>query len=212
MLTLYIRSGSVIRVSPPTGLAVSLAEQRAHCRLTAEDDTSEDPLLMGYVRTATEYVEGYAGLGLITQTVDQTFSVFPTYRHQPSRLMLRRRPLQSVETVWYRDLDGAEVEIDTSTYNVRGVGSEWHNGSLDLAVPSAWPSVGVDDDEAVRVRYVVGFGDDHNSVPEMIRHSVMMLAAYLFNQREAALIDPVIVEVPFGVHSLLEQWRLPGVA
>ena len=52
--------------------------------------------------------------------------------------------------------------------------------------------------------YRAGFGDTHNDVPEMIRHALMMLGCLLYNQRETALIDPQIVEVPFGTHALLD--------
>jgi uncharacterized phiE125 gp8 family phage protein len=209
--SLDIVAGDVVPVVPPAALPLSLNELRAQCRLTDDDGSDQDALLMSYLRAAVDYAERYTSLGLITQTVDQTFSAFPTSRYQPARLKLRRRPLQSVEAVYYRDLDGAEVELASTVYNIRGVGSEWNYGSLGLALPQAWPSVAIDD-EAVRVRYVVGFGDDHNSVPAAIRQALMMLSAYLFNQREAALIDPVILEVPFGVHALLDPWRLPGVA
>ena len=83
--------------------------------------------------------------------------------------------------------------------------------AVRLGPGQTWPGVLVDH-EAITVTYVAGFGDDHNAVPEQIRHALLMLVAYLFNQRESALIDPIIVEVPFGTNVLLEPWRLPALA
>jgi uncharacterized phiE125 gp8 family phage protein len=77
-----------IRVSPPAALPLALAELRAQCRLTDDDGTDENALLMSYLRAATEYVEQYTGLALITQDFEQRFSSFPT------ELVLWRRPVQ----------------------------------------------------------------------------------------------------------------------
>ena len=204
-------SSEPVRVSPPAALPLSLAELRAQCRLTDDDGTDEDALLMAYLRAAVEYTEQYTGLALITQTWQQTFSAFPSQLYHPKYLTLTRRPVRSVESVVYRDTAGVEQTLDSSIYNLRGIGREYTVSTLELALSQSWPATAVDP-EAVTVTYVAGFGDDHNAVPEMIRHALMLLTAYWFNQRESALIDPQIVEVPFGTTALLDPWRPFAVA
>ena len=200
--------GDPIRTVAPAALPLSLAEIRAQCRLTDDDGTDEDALLVGYLRSAVEYVERYTGLSLITSTWRQTFSAFAIL---PEYMPLRRRPLQAVISVDYLDGDGGPQSLADTVYRVHGVGEDKRNGSIRLGYGQTWPAVRIDS-EAVTVTYRSGFGDDHNSVPEQIRHAVMMLAAYWFNQRETALIDPVIVEVPIGTHALLREWRPLAVA
>jgi uncharacterized phiE125 gp8 family phage protein len=191
-------------VSPPAALPLSLAEVRAQCRLTDDDGTDEDALLMSYVRAATEEAEDYTGLALITQDFEQRFSAFP------SEMVLGRRPVQEVLSVAHRDVTDTYLALDP-IYRVAGLNSHRSGAIIRLGYGQFWPTI-YGDAEAVRVLYRAGFGDTHNDVPEKIRHAIMMLVAYWFNQRESALIDPVIVEVPFGFHRLLEDWRPFGVA
>jgi uncharacterized phiE125 gp8 family phage protein len=194
-----------IRVSPPAALPLALAELRAQCRLTDDDGTDENALLMSYLRAATEYVEQYTGLALITQDFEQRFSSFPT------ELVLGRRPVQEVLSVTYLDATDIDVAIASTVYRVAGIGSDRSSAIVRLGYSQSWPTI-YGDAEAVRVTYRAGFGDDHNSVPELIRHALMLLCAYWYEQRSTALIDPMIVEVPFGTHALLQEWRPFGVA
>jgi uncharacterized phiE125 gp8 family phage protein len=160
------------------------------------------------LRSAVEYAERYTGLSLITSTWTQKFSAFAAL---PEHMILRRRPLQAVVSVDYLDGDGVSQELATDVYRVLGVGEDKRNGSIRLGYSQTWPALR-DDPEAVTVTYMAGFGDDHNAVPEQIRQAIMLLVGYLYNQRETALIDPVIVEVPFGTHVLLREWRPLAVA
>lgn len=195
--------GDPIRTVAPDTLPLTLAEVRAQCRLTDDDGSDEDPLLMGYLRSAVEYVERHTGLSLITSTWSQTFSAFAAL---PEHMILRRRPLQAVVSVDYLDGDGMSQELAAEVYRVLGVGEDKRAGSIRLGYSQTWPALR-DDPEAVTVTYTAGFGDDHNSVPEQIRQAIMLLTAFYFNQRETALIDPEVVEVPLGTHALLREWR-----
>lgn len=57
--------------------------------------------------------------------------------------------------------------------------------------------------EAAVVAATEGFED---GVPEELRHAVLMLAAHLYANREAAA-DLEVREVPFGVREIVEGWR-----
>ena len=103
-----------VRVSPPAALPLSLAELRAQCRLTDDDGTDENALLMSYLRAATEYVEQYTGLALITQDFEQRFSSFP------SELVLRPPPGPRGAEVTYRDTTDIDVAIASTVYRVLG--------------------------------------------------------------------------------------------
>jgi uncharacterized phiE125 gp8 family phage protein len=211
-----IIAGEPELVTPAAALPLSLTELRAQCRLTDDDGTDEDALLMGYLRAGIAWCEGETKLSLISQVWSQTFSGFPPptwYGHlyRSSPMILGRRPVQSIELIEYLDASGSLQTVDSAVYRISGRGSSTIEASLRAAANQAWPSV-YTDVEAVTVTYTAGFGDTHNDVPEDIRHALMMLVSYWFNQREASLIDPVIVDVPFGTRVLLERWRPIGVA
>lgn len=197
--------GDPIRTVPPQALPVSLAEVRAHVRLTDDDGTEEDALLMGYLRSAVEYAEAYTGLALITQTIEQRFSAFG------AEMVLRRRPVQAVLEIEYQDAEDGAQTLSASVYRVAGMLSDKVAAVVRLGHSQSWPTV-YGDAEAIRITYRAGFGDSHNEVPERIRQAIMMLAGYWMNQRESALIDPIIVEVPFGIHALLREWRPLAIA
>lgn len=198
-------------ISPSVALPLSLAELRAHIRLSTDDPTDEDPLIMGYLRSAIAWIDGpdgWLGRCLITQTLETKVDRFPgsfSQSYTERQILLPCPPVQSVTTVHYvDDPNGNSVLLDDSIYQVVGVNN--NTAKLVLAYGEVWP-ITRPQPEAVTIQYVAGYGDDWNSVPESIRQALMMLVAYWYNQREAALIDPVVTEVPMGVKALLAPYK-----
>jgi uncharacterized phiE125 gp8 family phage protein len=114
--------------------------------------------------------------------------------------------VQSITEVSYLDTSGLPQILSPSIYSLRGE-------RITLAPEATWPSLwhGLD---VVTVTFVVGFGPNHNYVPESLRQAVQMLAAYWYAQREAASIGPdagPVSNVPFSVRELLEPFRLWAV-
>jgi uncharacterized phiE125 gp8 family phage protein len=184
-------------VTPPAAAPVSVVEVRAQCRVT---DASEDALLAGYIRSATDLVEGMTNTRLISQTWSWSIDSFPCWKHEYLRLPLA--PAQSVTEITYLDTIGLERVLDSSVYMLR-------RERLLLAPGKTWPSTwhGVD---VITITFVAGFGPDHNSVPEALRQAVMMLASYWYSQREAASIGPdsgPVSDVPFSVRALCDSYR-----
>lgn len=204
-------NGEPIRTVAPTALAVSLAELSAHLRLDGID--GQEAYLAGLVRVSTEHVEQYTGLGLITQTWTQTFSAWPTSK-QPG-LTLWRRPLQDVASVEFLASEGSpsglSSVLDPSVYRVIGVGGAKVAGNVRLATGATWPVL-YDDPEAITVTYRVGFGDDHNAVPELIRHAIMQFASTLYGVREDVAMGSTVAELPFASKALLRDWRPLAIA
>lgn len=194
-----IIAGDPIRVAPPVALPISLVEFKSHVRVSSTD---EDAIMAGYIRSATEQSENYAGLGFISQTFAQTFSSFPT-RAEP--LVLGLRPLQSVLQITYLDTAGASQILDASAYRVAGVG--W-----DKTPASIWPTTTLPGTstalDAVTVHYLVGFGESYNEVPELIRLAVMQAAATFYSFREDI---GEAKELPSNSKTFLSFWRMEPV-
>jgi uncharacterized phiE125 gp8 family phage protein len=190
---------SLTLISPPAAVPISLAELKAQCRAFEPD---EDAVLAGYVRSATDHIEATTGLRLITQAWSWSVDWLPVRMNGYLRLPLA--PAQSVTSITYLDANGAEQTLDPVVFTLNG-------GRVALAPNKAWPSVwhGLD---VATITFVVGFGDDHNAVPEAIRQAVQMLAAYWFAQREAASVgDHPISDIPFSVRQILEPYRVRAV-
>jgi uncharacterized phiE125 gp8 family phage protein len=53
-----------------------------------------------------------------------------------------------------------------------------------------------------------GYGEDGRSVPNQIRHAMLMLVAHWYGTaRESVLIGSISKEIEFGVKSLLDSCR-----
>jgi uncharacterized phiE125 gp8 family phage protein len=192
---------SLIQVTKPSAVPITLAELKAQVRYYEAD---EDAISIGYIRSAVDYIEASSGLRLITQSWAYSVDCWP---HQCDYLRLPLHPVQSITSITYLDaVAGAPTVLDPGVYSFRG-------DRITLAPNAAWPSVwhGYD---TITVELVAGFGEDHNSVPESLRHAVSLLAAFWWEQRTAASIGPdsgPVSDVPFSVREILDAHRMRAV-
>jgi len=50
-------------------------------------------------------------------------------------------------------------------------------------------------------------GEDQDPVPEDLKQAVLMLAAWWYEQREAALTGTIVALVPLGVQEIVSEYR-----
>jgi uncharacterized phiE125 gp8 family phage protein len=174
---------------------ISLAEAKAHCRLEGIDD--EDALLMGYVRSAQNWIEQQLGAVLLTSTWEYTKDSFPNgYVHW---LAPPLQPLQSVDQISYVDTEGATQILPTDRWQVV-------NGRIWPTYGNTWPATRRPSE--VVVRFTAGYGTDWNAVPEPIRQAVLLLVGYWFDMRSAAVGEGgPVTHVPYSVRELLQPYR-----
>jgi uncharacterized phiE125 gp8 family phage protein len=162
---------SLVLITPPAALPISLAEAKAIARLD-DLDATEDPVIVGYIRGAVAHLDGADGiLGrcLIRQTWRLTLDCFPVVFELPLP------PLADVVSVEYVDPAGAQQTLDPADYIVAGIGS---NGTIRPALGKSWPSTQAVP-EAVQITFAAG-ADDWNGVPEPLRAAIgeMVRAMY----------------------------------
>lgn len=185
----------LVRITPPAVLPLSLAEAKALARLDGVDD-EDDAVITAFLRSAVERVDGPDGeiqRALITQVWELRLDRFPGTWPQstwPARwgaahldIEIPLPPLQSVVSVTYVS-GGADVVLASSDYYVAGVGDRF---PARLRPVTYWPQAD-DITEAVKIQFVCGYGDDWNSVPELIRHAIALMVqeAYDGCESEAA--------------------------
>jgi uncharacterized phiE125 gp8 family phage protein len=188
---------SLILVTPPEAVPISLQEVKAQVRYFEPD---EDATIAGYIRSATDYVEAASGLRLITQTWAYSVDCWP-HRYN-SYIRLPIAPVQEIVSISYLDTAGTPTELGPGVAVFRG-------DKVTLAPSQTWPSTwyGLD---VITIEFVVGYGPSHDHVPESLRQAIQMLAAYWFTQREAASSGPdaLVTNVPFSVREILDAHRL----
>lgn len=177
------------RVTPPADTVVSIDTAKAHLQIDHDDD---DELIEALIRAAEAYVEGPKGIGI---------ALLP----QTWRLSLDRFsgsitiPLGPVREIVSITADGETVDPASYAYDLDST-------PLKIVPNGSWPSVSAPG--AVKVTFTVGY--DADDVPWDIRAAILLLIAHLHRNREATS-DKAMSEVPFGVQSVLDRYRVLGL-
>ena len=139
------------RITAPASALLTLDEIKAHLRV---DTANEDAYISSLALAADAHFDGYAGtLGraLITQTWELRLDAFPS-----AKVKLPLPPLQSVTSVKYIDTASVEQTVVTTVYQVVTGGTS--GGFIKLADGQSWPADLKNESDAVRIRFVAGYG------------------------------------------------------
>ncbi len=159
----------------------------------------EDEVLSGFIETARQSCEGYQNRAYITQVWDLFLDNFPDI---PFNLPFP--PLQSVTHIKYYDTDGTEYTFDSGDYQVSTAGFK---GRISLGYGKTWPSTTLRPMDGVNIRFVAGYGDTAENVPQMFRTAIKLLTGHLYENRESTDIREHF-EIPGTVKSLLGPDRV----
>lgn len=178
-MSYWTHTSATVKTAPTAALADE-REIRNYCRV---DLPGERDKLLALYDAALRTAERETGLSFLTQTRLATFPAFA------DTLRLPGGPVQSVESVQYRDEDG----------DLQTLGSEYWHDHLSAFPPRiernrnySWPSTQTRSD-AVTVEYVAGFGDAAADVPQTLRIGVLALA-FAFYDNPAATAESVMQE------------------
>lgn len=188
-------SPGVLRVvTAPTAEAVSVADLKAHARITS---AAEDAILPRFVKTAREYAEHLTQRAIGAQTLELRIDAFPG---SGESIELPRPPVTSITSVAYRDAFGVSQTLAPASYALR----DTEAGALLVpATPgAAWPEVD-EFDGAVVITYVAGY--TAATLPGATASFILLEAATLYENREATSEKPA-AEHPF-VPRLLDRAR-----
>ena len=196
-MTRYYRSVA------PAADAVTVEEVKRNLRV---EHGEEDELIEALRDAAQVWLEGNGAsrngvLGKVLIT--QTWMVETREPNCFGVVWLDQGPVQSVTQVQVMR-DGSY-----STWS----SSEWrlgYDGPRAFVIPKSgfgWPSRDGRED-AIRITYVAGYGDAAADIPAPLRHAILLLAAELYENREASRADTGgRRELPFAVSALIEPFR-----
>lgn len=176
-------------ITAPAGEPVTSDEIKAAARI---DDTAFDTQIAILIPAVRQDAENRLERRLITQTVELVLDAFPT-----DELDLRLPNVQSITSVKYTDTSGTEQTLSSLLYVLdsrEGAQQSW----LLPAYGTAWPST-QDSANAVRVRFVVGYGDAAADVPEQIRWWIIARVAGELGRDAGNYVDHLLD--PFKVYA-----------
>jgi uncharacterized phiE125 gp8 family phage protein len=182
----------LIRIIEPDVEPVTLAEAKAFCRVTHDE---EDAIIAGLIVAAREMAQNELARSLITQTWQLTLDQFPV------AIQLVYPRVGAISSVRFVNPDGDAQTLNSACYQLDG---ESEPAWLVPADGYAWPDT---DDRlnAVVVTYTAGYGDTAAEVPEPIKTWIKLQAAHFFANREAA--GGALQPLPF-VGGLLDPYRV----
>lgn len=186
------------RITPPTEEPLTVADLVAHLRL---DDDAESDLLGVLIQAAREHAEDFTRRAIMSSGWRMTLDGFPC----SDEIELPRPNLLAVTAFTYQATDGTSTPVPASLYTVDRDGLP---GRLFLNYSKFWPST-LSIRNAVTIEFTAGY-ESAALVPAAIKAAIKLLAAHLYENREATISGTIIAELPLGAKHLLWPYRFLG--
>lgn len=166
-----------ICISPPTVLAVTMAQAKRNLRV---DDDDLDDLIEIWLQGIISALEHEIGQCVMEQTWEVTLDGFSDTIRLP-------HPVMGIESVSYLDADGVTQELAASTWRLS---RSRYRTVMALAADSAWPATACSG-EAVTIRVICGYGSTAESTPANIRLYILAKLVEQFDPNTRAERDTV---------------------
>jgi uncharacterized phiE125 gp8 family phage protein len=210
---------TLLQITPPDVEPVTLAQAKKQLEiddLILDDDEFIEDML---IPSATLDIEATVHRPMITRTMELQLDGFPAC----ARVELPLPPLQSVVSVKYLDAAGVEQTWAASNYVVDAPSGPWPlPGCVRLAYAATWPTAR-SEPNAVRIRFLCGYGDDPSFVPGGLKTGVLLALAELHQHRDPRLrgksvdtirldYEPVDHATTPGIFRVVAPYWLPVIA
>lgn len=169
---------SVVVVTPPAAPLVDLALVKAHLRVEHGD---HDAIIAGHLAACAEWLDGPSGV-LGRALAPQTLRLDRVGFGEPCGLELPCGPVQSIETIVYRDSGGAEQVVAPEIYQL-----DAGTNRVRPAAGRVWPA---GSGAPVSVTYVAGYAE--GDLPPSIRAAILLHLNILYDrpvERELAALE-----------------------
>ena len=185
-------------ITPPEAEPVSLDEAKLHLRVW---DDAEDRYIVSLIQASRQWCENYLRRSLITTKWRQTFGSLP----RGGVIELARPPLVEVTRFEYVNDSGVTTTVPAELYSV-DIDSE--AGRIVRGHDLTWPTVrttGVT--AAVTVEFNAGYGPTAASVPDSIRHAMLLMMGHWYENRSPVVVGSQVNSVPRSAEALLATQR-----
>lgn len=190
---------TVLLISPPAVEPVTLAEAKAHLRLTGSDD---DDYLAAQITAARIQVETATRRLLI----DQVWRLYRDDWPTDGRLDLPLAPVTEVVEITTYDADGTPTTLPPSGWTV-DTASTPARLRLTGAAPASTRAF-----NGLEIDVRCGYGPSGLSVPQPLRLAIMMLVARWWENREGFALGVVPSSIADAFEALVAPHRVMRLA
>lgn len=177
---------------------ISVADVAEYLRV--DDLAVDQDLLENLITAARQYLEQHLNRPLAIQTLEEALTGW-------ANPIVLDSSLQSVTSIKYIDINGAEQTLASNQYLVDTYAEP---AQITPAYNVTYPEL-YDVPNNVKVRYVAGYtsggSPDTNPLPKPIRFAMMLVIGDLYANREAAVTGTTYTVNP-TVQNLLQFYRL----
>ena len=189
----------------PTAEPITLAEAKAHLRVTHSND---DTYINSLIAASRQTLEQIMNRVFISQTWTEYFDEFPV---EGCAIELSRPPLISITSIQYYDESDVLQTWSNTKYTVD---TDSYKGRVYPTRLESYPSARLYP-KSVIVTYVAGYQDSAASpvdladnVPEPIKQALLILIAHLYENREPVIVGTSVVDVPMSIQALIAPYRV----
>ena len=163
----------VTKTTPPAYLPLTTAEAKLHLRV---DGTDEDALIAAFIGAAVDTCQQITGRSLMAQAWKLTVDDFA------DEIALPWPQVQAVQSVQYKDADGATQTLASSVYELAG-------DKICLVPGQEWPAVR-GGSGSVWINYTAGYSAGNeaaqqDAVPYGIKAWLLLTIGTLYANRES---------------------------
>lgn len=210
---MYWNRKSTKVITPPSAATriISVDEMKDYLRV---DTTDDDTLIGELIDTATEMARDHTRRAILEETLELTMDGFSDTGIDETRLgrgvhdmsksaalgygdefNLPFPPIVSITSIKTFSTDNTESTYDSAKYELDETG-----GRVYLNQSQTWP-VNLRDREAVKVRYIAGYGSSATGIPLAIKQAIRQHTAAMYECRQAC-------EMPKSCKALLSPYKL----
>lgn len=179
--------------TPPATEPVSLAEAKAHLRVTHADD---DAYITSLVVGARRAVEARTGLALIDQGWSQWLDRWPDC----AAASLSLAPVSAITDIVTYGEDGTPATYDAAHYYLDAASKP----GRAVIRPGRLPPLAGRRVNGIEVRFTAGFGALPAAVPQDLKQALLLLVAHWFENRG----DGGAASLPLPAAEILSRHRI----
>lgn len=199
-------------IAPPTEEPLTIEECRAHLEAPiygdSDVDAIDDEMILGWLGAAREHCEGFLGLSLSQRVLELALDRFPSScKDGTTGIDLPFGPVIEVREVIVSDpsSDSSPSDLASTDYMLDDYSSP---PRLYPAAGLSWPAV--QGTNAIKVRYLAGYGVDSDGgteLPRVFRAAILLTLGDLYCNREDST-EKAMTSLPNGVEALLRPHRV----
>ena len=182
-------------ITPASTYPVSLTEAKSHLKV---DTSADDTYIESIIKAATQLSEEYTNRFFIDTVIEQYASSFAELQN------LFKSKVSSVAHVKYYDGDNSLQTLSATVYDTQ---LNYEPSQIQLADGQSFPSVTKRND-AVLVRYTVGYGSAASDVPEIIKQAILLTIGNFYENRNSVITGKTATELPMNVKWLLDTYKV----